>query len=152
MSAALAGLAGDDAGRAVTAFTAADKTSPGIPSSGSASVAVATLAGPEGRQARQLLAATSVGTGGIGAPTNTNSTDVPKAITDLNVRVPAITHTFDGDLKIEIVGPDSTTVLLSNGRGANGDNFVNTVFDDEAATPISGGAAPSTARSGRSSR
>ncbi len=95
--------------------------------------------------------------------TNTNSTDVPKpipdgnptgassvltiagdpvSITDLNVRIGSITHTFDGDLVISLTGPDSTTVTLSNRRGSSGDNFTNTVFDDEAATAISTGAAP----------
>ena len=34
--------------------------------------------------------------------------------------------------------------MLSNRRGGNGQNYTNTVFDDEAATPISSGTAPFT--------
>ena len=45
---------------------------------------------------------------------------------------------------IELIGPDGTTVRLSNRRGGSGDNFTNTVFDDEAATAIGSGAAPFT--------
>ena len=106
----------------------------------------------------------SVPTGGPGTPVNRNSTDVPKAIPDANsagvtsnlvlsgpgiiqdldVRIPGITHTFVGDLAISLIAPNSTTILLSSRRGASGDNFTNTVFDDEAATAISSGAAPFT--------
>jgi hypothetical protein len=35
-------------------------------------------------------------------------------------------------------------VLLANRRGSSGDNFTDTVFDDEAATAIGSGAAPFT--------
>jgi subtilisin-like proprotein convertase family protein len=103
-------------------------------------------------------------TGGPPTSSNPNSTDVPKAIpdntaagvdsvlnivgagsiTDLNVRIGSITHTFDGDLAISLIGPDATTVSLVNRRGGSGDNFTNTVLDDEAATAISAGAPPFT--------
>ncbi len=56
-------------------------------------------------------------------------------ITDLNVRI-NITHTFVGDLVISLVSPAGTTVSLINRRGSSGDNFTNTVLDDEAATSI----------------
>ena len=71
-------------------------------------------------------------------------------IADVNARV-RLNHTFDGDLLLELVGPDGTTVLLSNKRGSSGDNFgsganacsgTHTVFDDSAATAISAGSAP----------
>ena len=65
----------------------------------------------------------------------------PGVITDLNVAL-NITHTFDGDLGISLIGPDGTTVSLSNRNGSSGDNYTNTVFDDEAATPITSGSAP----------
>ena len=55
-SAAVSALAGDDAVRAVTPFTAADKTDPGVPASGTVKVAVQTLAGPAGEPARHVLA------------------------------------------------------------------------------------------------
>ena len=66
-------------------------------------------------------------------------------IQDLDVRIPDMTHTFDGDLEITLIGPGgSPSVTLVNNRGSSGDNFTNTVFDDEAATAISAGAAPFT--------
>jgi len=64
-------------------------------------------------------------------------------IADLNVRV-HLTHPNDGDLYVHLRGPDGTDVVLANRRGASGDNFWVTVFDDEAATPVAGGAAPFT--------
>jgi subtilisin-like proprotein convertase family protein len=67
-----------------------------------------------------------------------------KPIVDLNVTINSLTHTFDGDLVIHLIGPDATDVVLSLNRGSSGDNFTNTVFDDSAATAISAGAAPFT--------
>jgi subtilisin-like proprotein convertase family protein len=70
---------------------------------------------------------------------------VPDASTllDVNAKV-TITHTYDGDLTLSLIGPDGTTAVLSNRRGSSGDNFTNTVFDDEATTAISSGSAPFT--------
>ena len=65
-------------------------------------------------------------------------------IKDLNVRINSIDHSFVGDLKVELVSPDnSTTVrLIEHVGGPNngGDDLVDTVFDDEAATTIGSGA------------
>ena len=55
-TAAVAGLAGDDAVRAVTPFSAADKTAPGIDGSGTAKVAVETPPARPGAAARKVLA------------------------------------------------------------------------------------------------
>ena len=94
------------------------------------------------------------------------STDVPKAIpdnnptgatsnlavggggtlSDLEVTIGAITHTFISDLQIDLTSPDGTTVRLFDKHGAGGDNLTNTVFSDAAATLISAGAAPFTGR------
>ncbi len=94
--------------------------------------------------------------------TTYTSTDVPKAIsnlttitgtlpvaaafalTDVNVTIGSIVHTYDGDLDIYILHPDGTAVELSTDNGGSGDNFTNTVFDDEAATAITAGSAPFT--------
>jgi len=62
-------------------------------------------------------------------------------ITDLNVLL-NLNHTWDGDLFISLTGPTSTAVTLSNRRGGSGDNYSNTVFDDEALVSIISGAAP----------
>ncbi|MEA2436077.1 MAG: large repetitive protein, partial [Thermoleophilaceae bacterium] len=109
----------------------------------------------------------TVATGKPGAEQATSATDVPKSIPDNNatgasssvtvggsgtvanvdVSIARITHTWDGDLQIELTGPDGTKVTLADRPGGvdnGGDNFVNTVFSDSAATPLSAGAAPYT--------
>jgi subtilisin family serine protease len=48
-------------------------------------------------------------------------------ITDLDVRL-SITHTYDSDLVISLLGPNGVTRILSNRRGGSGDNFSGTVF------------------------
>ncbi len=64
-------------------------------------------------------------------------------ITDLNVRV-NITHTWNGDLRAWLIGPDGTMVNLFSNVGGSSDNFTNTVFDDEAGTAINSGTGPFT--------
>jgi subtilisin-like proprotein convertase family protein len=99
----------------------------------------------------------SYSTGNIAVPIpDVSSVDIPinvsdtGSITDINVRV-RLNHTFDGDLELRLIAPDGTTVLLSDNRGGGGDNFgtgandcsgTHTVFDDSAASAISGGVAP----------
>lgn len=62
---------------------------------------------------------------------------------DVNVTV-NINHTWDGDLTLKLVAPDSTSVLLSNRQGSNGKNYTGTVFDSQAATSIVTGVPPYT--------
>ena len=88
------------------------------------------------------------------------SADVPKPLTDnsmtastlnvaglvgfvfdVDVRLD-VTHPFDEDLDVALVGPSGRRVALFNDVGSNGDHFTNTVLDDEAATAIASGAAP----------
>ncbi len=64
-------------------------------------------------------------------------------ILDVDVVVD-ITHTYTGDLDLYLIGPDGTTVLLSDQHGSNGDNYTDTHFDDEATTPIASGSSPFT--------
>ncbi len=64
-------------------------------------------------------------------------------IADLNV-VLDIRHTWDGDLRIFLESPGGRRVVLAEFRGGSGDDFTNTVFDDEATVSISAGAAPFT--------
>ncbi|MCM3871575.1 MAG: S8 family serine peptidase, partial [Pyrinomonadaceae bacterium] len=72
------------------------------------------------------------------------------SVTDVNAKV-RLNHTFDGDLVIELIGPDGTSVTLSQNRGGSGANYgsgandcsgTHTVFDDAAATAISAGTSP----------
>jgi subtilisin-like proprotein convertase family protein len=81
----------------------------------------------------------------------TSTIQVPNAprIKDLDVRIGRITHGWVGDLRIEITAPDRTTVTLADHPGGpdnGGDNFIDTVFDDEAPSSISVGDAPYTGR------
>lgn len=83
----------------------------------------------------------------------TNSTiTVSNITTALNKVTVALflTHTWDSDLTLRLVGPDGTTVLLSANNGGSGDNYgaactpdeFRTTFDDAASAPITGAAAP----------
>ncbi len=63
--------------------------------------------------------------------------------TVVSVRI-NITHTYDGDLLVQLVAPSGNAINLSNRRGGSGDNFNNTLFTSTAATLISSGAAPFT--------
>ncbi|MBL8763591.1 MAG: S8 family serine peptidase [Phycisphaerae bacterium] len=89
------------------------------------------------------------------------SSDVPKAIpvsgqvtstievtdgrdlSDVNVRV-SLTHGFDSDLKLELVSPAGTAIVLAANRGGPGANYTGTIFDDEAGADIGAGSAPFT--------
>ena len=62
-------------------------------------------------------------------------------IRDINVEF-NIQHTFDSDLRITLIAPDGTQVLLVNQRGGSGDNFTNTGLDDASPQTISQGSAP----------
>ncbi len=66
---------------------------------------------------------------------------------DVNIGVD-ITHPFDGDLDIFLMYEDMVnppiTVELSTDNGGTGDNYTDTIFDSEAATPITAGAPPFT--------
>lgn len=92
---------------------------------------------------------------GIRGPASTyDAADLPKPIPDngnissdlpvnggglargITVHLGQIDHTYDGDLKIELIAPDNTTVVLVNRRGASGDNFTNTVLSDSATQSI----------------
>lgn len=64
-------------------------------------------------------------------------------ITDVNIRV-NITHTWDSDLTATLVHPDGTRVQLFSAVGGSGDNFTNTILDDEASASITTGVAPFT--------
>jgi len=64
-------------------------------------------------------------------------------INDVNVTL-NIDHTYDADLTIKLISPDGTEVLLADRVGGSGDNFTNTVLDDQASMAIADGTAPFT--------
>jgi subtilisin-like proprotein convertase family protein len=67
------------------------------------------------------------------------------SIADLDVAVD-ITHTFVGDLTLQVVSPDGLIRTLSKNNGSSEDNYHNTIFDDQAETPVISGTAPFTGR------
>lgn len=64
-------------------------------------------------------------------------------ISDINVTID-IDHTWASDLQIFLVNPQLEFIELSIANGGSGDNYTQTVFDDDAEQSISSGAAPFT--------
>ncbi|MCE5310774.1 MAG: proprotein convertase P-domain-containing protein [Acidobacteriales bacterium] len=65
-------------------------------------------------------------------------------ITDVNVMIDSLSHSYDADLRIWLTSPGGTSIVLFENNGGSGDGLFGTVFDDEASTPIASGAAPFT--------
>lgn len=55
-----------------------------------------------------------------------------------------ITHTWDSDLDIYLMGPNGVTIDLCTDNGGSGDNFTNTIISSAGVTSITGGVAPMT--------
>ncbi|MBI2967043.1 MAG: CotH kinase family protein [Bacteroidetes bacterium] len=55
-----------------------------------------------------------------------------------------ITHTYDEDLRVSLIAPDGTTILLTAANGGSGDDYDNTCFRNDATTPIGQGPPPFT--------
>ena len=66
-------------------------------------------------------------------------------VSDVNIAV-LMSHTWRADILMYLVSPGGTRVQLTNGQGADADNF-NLTFDDEAASAITAYTANSTATS-----
>lgn len=64
-------------------------------------------------------------------------------VSDVNVTL-TITHPNVSDLDIYLIAPDGTRVELSTDNGGEGDDYVDTVFDDDASIDITDGEAPFT--------
>ncbi|HSH05284.1 MAG TPA: FG-GAP-like repeat-containing protein [Anaerolineae bacterium] len=69
----------------------------------------------------------------------------PHQIQDLNLWF-NIDHTYDEDVIVELIAPTGERAILVDFVGFGGDNFVNTVLDDEAPLSITAGTAPFTGR------
>ncbi len=95
--------------------------------------------------------------GAVAIPDNNPAgVDSPAAVSGVNGTITQataslyITHTFDSDLSLSLIGADGTTIALSTGNGGSGDNFGtdcpagsnDTVFDDSALLPVTAGSAP----------
>jgi len=64
-------------------------------------------------------------------------------IQDVNVRIGSLNHTWDADVSIYL-RKGTVGSKIVNKVGGSGDNFINTVLNDSAATPIASGVAPFT--------
>jgi large repetitive protein len=64
-------------------------------------------------------------------------------IADITVSM-TVAFTPDSDLTAVLISPSGTEVVLFSGVGASGTNFIDTVFDDSATTPITSGSSPFT--------
>jgi subtilisin-like proprotein convertase family protein len=64
-------------------------------------------------------------------------------VRDVNLRIDTLTHTWDADVRAYL-RHGATGVIAVNWVGGSGDNFINTVLNDSAATPIASGVAPFT--------
>ena len=67
------------------------------------------------------------------------------SISDVNVMI-NLDHTYDADLLIYLQSPSGTMISLSYGRGGSANNYIDTIFDDEANLNIWNGSAPFTGR------
>ncbi|MFO0817195.1 MAG: M36 family metallopeptidase [Pirellulales bacterium] len=64
-------------------------------------------------------------------------------ILDVNIQV-NLSHPAVGELNLALISPTGTPVILSQFLGGSGDDFANSVFDDEASVSIISAAAPFT--------
>lgn len=80
----------------------------------------------------------------IGTTSNLNIPEISSvSILDVNVTL-NITHPWVGDLTVTLTSPQGTEVTLVSGRTDDGNNYTNTVFDDDATNTIASGSAPYT--------
>lgn len=77
-----------------------------------------------------------------GASSSISITGSTSASSILSVTIDSLTHTWDADLRIELVAPNGSSIVLANGVGGSGDNFINTTFSMTAPFSIANGSAP----------
>jgi hypothetical protein len=66
-------------------------------------------------------------------------------IADVNVLIDTVTHTWDSDLSFYLSRTNGTiSAKIINKVGGSGDNFIGTLLNDSATTPIASGTAPFT--------
>jgi subtilisin-like proprotein convertase family protein len=73
-------------------------------------------------------------------PSELDAIAQPRVITDVNVKITNLDHTFPGDINLLLVSPSGTNVLLMSDICGGGDVLnVNLTFDDSAADNLSSG-------------
>lgn len=81
--------------------------------------------------------------GDLDGVNSTISITTPSQIEDVNVTL-NITHSWDADIDVYLESPSGTRIALTLDNGGTGDNYIDTVFDDDAADPIGSGTPPFT--------
>ena len=76
--------------------------------------------------------------------TSTFVVGTPGRVKDVRVRIGQIRHSYVGDLRLELIAPDGTSVVLADRRGGSGDDMQNTTFAAAASSPIADASAPFT--------
>jgi subtilisin family serine protease len=81
----------------------------------------------------------------VGTAVDSIVVNIPNSynVTDLNMRIDTVLHTWDADLVFNIL-KGSTNVNFITNVGGSGDNFIMTKLDDSASIPISSGSPPFT--------
>jgi len=82
---------------------------------------------------------------GAGAASEISSTIDVAGVSGAIVRTTVLVdldHTYTDDLRILLEGPSGQQVLLVGGRGGDGDNFRDTVFDDDSSSNVADASAP----------
>ncbi|MEJ5268323.1 MAG: proprotein convertase P-domain-containing protein [Bacteroidales bacterium] len=64
------------------------------------------------------------------------SSEYPAGSVLKKVVIDSLIHTYVGDLKIELIAPNNSTIILVNKRGGTGDNFIRTEFSPNASVNI----------------
>jgi subtilisin-like proprotein convertase family protein len=96
-------------------------------------------------------APTTVSSGTIAVPitdnvVNTSTLNVSGfsgSIASVSVTINA-THTWDGDVRVNLIAPNGQILNLINARGGSGDNFTNTTISSTSATSLATGVSPFT--------
>jgi subtilisin-like proprotein convertase family protein len=79
------------------------------------------------------------------APRDSIVVNIPNSfnVIDVNVKIDTVVHTYDGDLNFTLTHLAGNVGIISQ-VGAGGDNFIGTLLNDSASTPIGSGVAPFT--------
>lgn len=74
---------------------------------------------------------------------DTINVNIPNSfnVVDVNVKIDTVIHTFDGDLLFTLSHLAGSSGII-NRVGSGGDNFIGTMLNDSASTPIASGTAP----------
>jgi beta propeller repeat protein len=73
-----------------------------------------------------------------------NVSGLPPYMTNVTVTLNELLHTADGELKLFITSPVGTRIELFARQGGTGDNFIQTILDDDGPAKISSGTPPFT--------